>query len=168
MLRFLLFVIFIFIPLNANCEMIDNGDETLLDTSNMVEWTQHVIRAKRTFDAATSHAASFEWRGRGEWRLPTKTELESLVDDTYDPEIDPLFDMGPGPAWDCWTSTETTVGSDVLSSKAWFVYFGDGQSFKAPQLTRHSALYVNDTTFIVDTDGNYILDTDGNYIRGTE
>ena len=81
-----------------------------------LEWQADVADKRMTWQEAKDYAANL---GNG-WRLPTRTELLTLVDDT---RYDPACSVFP----DCtgewfWTSTPW-AGS---SSYAWVVSFGNG------------------------------------------
>lgn len=59
----------------------------------------------------------------GSWRVPTKIELESLIDETrFDPAIDPTFRMARPDAF--WTAA-SSVGRE---QSAWYVIFNYGYS----------------------------------------
>ena len=81
-----------------------------------LEWQADVADKRMTWQEAKDYAASL---GNG-WRLPTRTELLTLVDDTrYDPACSVFSDCTG--EW-FWTSTPW-AGS---SSLAWVVSFSDG------------------------------------------
>ena len=81
-----------------------------------LEWQSDISPKKMTWQEAKDYAESL---GDG-WRLPTRTELLTLVDDTkYDPACSVFPDCPSG--W-FWTSTPW-AGS---SSFAWYVYFTSG------------------------------------------
>jgi hypothetical protein len=85
-----------------------------------LEWQADVPVKRLTWQEATDYAASL---GNG-WRLPTRTELLTLVDDT---RCDPACSVFPDcPSEWFWTSTPW-AGS---SSYAWFVdfYYGNADS----------------------------------------
>jgi hypothetical protein len=81
-----------------------------------LEWQADVPDQKMTWAEAKEYAASL---GDG-WRLPTKAELLTLVDDT---RCNPACSVFPDCSADWfWTSTPR-AGS---SSGAWYVHFGYG------------------------------------------
>ena len=60
--------------------------------------------------------------GHDDWRLPTRTELAALVDDTrHEPAIDTSLFPGVLSRWH-WTNTAAAWSS----ASAWGVYFGGG------------------------------------------
>jgi hypothetical protein len=81
-----------------------------------LEWQSDISPKKMTWQEAKDYAASLG----GGWRLPTREELLTLVDDTkYNPACSVFPDC---PSDWFWTSTPW-AGS---SSFAWFVYFTNG------------------------------------------
>jgi hypothetical protein len=94
-------------------------------SASALEWSATLCNRERVdYDDAVS---ACEALGEG-WRLPTRTELLSLVDDTrHDPAIDTaLYPDTQSGAY--WTSTPCAW---ALSS-AWIVYFGYGYSLSCP------------------------------------
>ena len=73
-------------------------------------------------DNANTYCAGLSLGGSG-WRLPTLTELESIVDTAYRPTIDPTAFPSTPADW-FWTSSPY-VGS---SGFGWIVYFNYGSS----------------------------------------
>ena len=84
-----------------------------------LEWRADVPDKRMTWQEAKDYAASL---GNG-WRLPTRAELLTLVDDT---RCDPACSVFPDcPSEWFWTSTPW-AGS---SSLAWVVYFVNGYAY---------------------------------------
>jgi hypothetical protein len=83
-----------------------------------LEWQADVPEQKMTWAEAKAYAASLG----GGWRLPTRAELLTLVDDTVCEPACSVFPDCPS-AW-FWTSTPW-AGS---SSYAWSVYFDYGNA----------------------------------------
>ena len=87
-----------------------------------LEWSQTLCdgNAVNYADAEKACAAL----GSG-WRLPTRMELESILDLTrFNPAIDTTRFPDTKSAW-YWTSTECAWAS----SCAWFVYFASGSAY---------------------------------------
>jgi len=70
--------------------------------------------------ASSARAAALGGSG---WRLPTKIELESIVDETrFNPTIDPIFANTPAKVF--WTASPSVSSA----ASAWRVYFLNGVS----------------------------------------
>ena len=97
---------------------------TTTDPTNptaQLEWSDTLCDGKRV-NHATAEAAC-QALGEG-WRLPTKLELESIVDPSrYNPAIDTERFPDTKSDW-YWTGTECAWSSD----RAWVVDFGLGLS----------------------------------------
>ncbi len=98
--------------------------ETVLDTSTGLEWQAIPFAESMKHADAVQACAELRLGGHDDWRLPTRAELLSLVDDTsYSPAIDTdAFPDAPS-AW-FWTSTPYARDD----SYAWIVHFGLGNS----------------------------------------
>lgn len=99
------------------------ADDTVLDTSTELTWartlTQDGEAARMTHAAAEKACAAL---GDG-WRLPTRAELLTLVDDTkHDPAIDNATFPDTRSSW-YWTSTPAAWNP---SAYAWIVVFNYG------------------------------------------
>ena len=104
--------------------MRDNHDGTVTDERTGLMWEQGLCPRRYTWaDATKVRIAELNVAALGghtDWRLPTRAELVSLVDDTrYDPAIDPLFSCQSN---DYWSATTYQFNP----SYAWYVYFYDG------------------------------------------
>lgn len=142
------------------------GNSVIRDTDNNLEWTIRPT-ASRTWAAQTAAAAAATVNGISDWRLPTKTELLTLVVSTNTPKIDAHFHLGPVSNWALWTSSAITVKKYVpaLRDRAYFVSFFDGQAFHDSKLSRHAALFVRDYAPAWQwLDGTYITWNDGTQI----
>jgi hypothetical protein len=85
-------------------------------------WTRETIATDKTWSEAKAAAATVTLGGFTDWRLPTRKELLTLVDDTrYNPAIDTtLFQCDPNRYW------SSTVDAESPSDYAWYVDFDDG------------------------------------------
>lgn len=127
----------------------DAGNNILRDTDNNLEWINHTF-TRRNWTAQTAAVAALTYNGISDWRLPTKTELLTLVSSTYSPQIDPLFNLGSIANWTCWSSTAVTDRSLLRrwrdKERAYLVFFGNGRALDAPKKTHKAALYVRTFT----------------------
>ncbi|MEO8011283.1 MAG: DUF1566 domain-containing protein [Dokdonella sp.] len=94
--------------------------DTVFDRVRRLEWSRKPISPDRfEHAAAVTACANFRLGGHADWRLPTREELQSLVDyDRYNPAINrELFHDTP--ASDFWSSSP---GASVPAC-AWIVFF---------------------------------------------
>ena len=95
---------------------------TVYDTRTQLTWQQAVDPGTYNWAAAVTYCAELSLAGSG-WRLPTKLELESIVDDTRNnPALDPI--AFPTNSDSIWTSTPDAGDS----SRTWYVLFNTGNS----------------------------------------
>jgi len=57
----------------------NNQDGTVTDTKTGLVWIQSPIEKTMSFDDAQKYAENFEFAGASNWRLPTFTELETIM-----------------------------------------------------------------------------------------
>ncbi|MCK6414687.1 MAG: DUF1566 domain-containing protein [Giesbergeria sp.] len=129
------------LALPAWAAFTDNGDGTITDTSTGLVWDK--CSRGQVWDNATppgtctGTASTHDWaaalaqataanaashRGQADWRLPNRTELESLVQiNANNPAIDGTHFPATPYTW-YWTSTTYAPGP----ANAWVVYFGNG------------------------------------------
>ncbi|GAB3755027.1 Lcl C-terminal domain-containing protein [Lysobacter olei] len=114
----------------AGPRFVDNGDGTITDTVNRLMWSKLTNTSKNVNHAmAEATCADLSLAGHTDWRLPTRAELLTLVDDTRcSPAID--TDAFPDTKND-WYWTSTLRAS--ASSYAWFVYFDFGGANADPR-----------------------------------
>lgn len=100
-----------------------NADGTVVDHKSRLTW-QQAYSALETWSGASTYCATLTLAGLSGWRLPTRFELETLVDvRVLNPTIDPKAFPGTKADW-YWTSTPwVDTGTDY-----WIVYFRDGSS----------------------------------------
>lgn len=130
-MRKLLFLLTIFIVLFSRVAFsafVDNGDDTVTDTSTGLMWQKYPPAGKKTWEEAISYCDDLSLGGcdgysYSDWRLPNRSELQSLVDYThYNPAIDTAFPDPTVSYYYYWSSTtDVSVGG-----YAWYVDFSYG------------------------------------------
>jgi Protein of unknown function (DUF1566) len=105
------------------------GNGTVQDTKTGLIWQQTVPSATYTWAGAKTYcgstAVSTSLGGMG-WRLPTRKELQTIVD--YSQATAPTIDSTAFPSTPAnwfWSSSPLAVSS----SNAWGVYFGNGSTY---------------------------------------
>jgi hypothetical protein len=96
----------------------NNGNGTVTDNNTGVIWQKAGDGVQRNWTDATQYCANLALGGYGDWRLPPKDELLTIVIHGNNPTIDPVFDCRSAKYW-------TSTASVVNPGKAWFVNFGD-------------------------------------------
>src|SRR5262245_10302592 len=99
--------------------------EIVRDNVTGLEWQAIPFDKRMTWAEAEKACAALRLGGHDDWRLPTRAELLTLVDDTrHNPAID--TDAFPGTPSE-WFWTATPYAADP-KSYAWVVYFDGGNS----------------------------------------
>jgi len=98
---------------------IDRGDGTILDTRTNFLWQQSSPSKKFTWKESNEYCKSLMFVGYSDWRLPTKEELEYLINRKYSPSIDPIFECKPS-----WYWSSSTYAYDPIY--ACLAHFYDG------------------------------------------
>ena len=100
----------------------------VIDHNTGLMWAVESLGSKEDADDGISQEACAErcgelrLLGHADWRLPTRSELAALVDDTrHEPAIDTALFPHVKPRWH-WTSTPCAWSS----ASAWSVHFGYG------------------------------------------
>jgi hypothetical protein len=104
--------------------VIDHGNGTVTDERTGLMWEQHPSPVRYSWLQATDERiAALNTQPLGgytDWRLPTRVELVTLIDDTrYDPACDPILTCQSNFYW-----SATTYQNNP--SDAWIVGFYDG------------------------------------------
>ena len=101
-------------------DFIDNDDGTITDNKTGLMWQKDTPQELYTWQGALSYCESSTLAAYNDWRLPSRNELQSIVDySRYDPSIDPIFNAVLS---DYWSSTTFANSPD----QAWVVKFGYG------------------------------------------
>jgi hypothetical protein len=95
---------------------------TVTDNKTGLTWSQDKIGGKVTYEKAEKAVAECRLGGFDDWRIPTRAELESILNlERHSPAIDPVFACNTD-YW-YWTSTPYAASS---SDCVWVVNFSDG------------------------------------------
>jgi len=102
---------------------------TVVDRATGLMWTAATVASDKTWAEAKKVAEAVDLGGYTDWRLPTRKELLTLVDDTrFNPAINTdLFQCDPSRYW------SSTVDAESPSACAWLVNFNDGDSYPCNQ-----------------------------------
>lgn len=112
---------------------IDCGDGTIKDTKTGLMWVKEGSKDEMKWDDANNYCKGSELGGYSDWRLPTRLELESILDlEKYDPAINPIFKCESAGYW-----TSTIYASSA--ALAWVVNFYYGS---VSYSNRYYAYYV--------------------------
>jgi hypothetical protein len=112
---------------------IDNGDGTVTDTATELMWEQGTQGNVR-WERAGPRCDSLKLANYTDWRLPTKAEIETLVDDSRNP---PTIDTSFFPDTESATYWSSTVYPN-LSNTVWVARFHLGDiSFEFTALSAY-------------------------------
>jgi len=109
--------------MNETKRFLDNGDQTVTDLQTGLIWDQRDVCLMNWFEAL-EYCSNLHHAGKEDWRLPTREELESLVqrDRTEAPLLDPTF-FPNVVANHYWTNETTEAGTT-----AFYVSFNRGKT----------------------------------------
>ncbi len=98
----------------------DNNNLTVTALTSGLVWMQADDGIARTWQQAVDYCDGLTWAGETDWRLPTRAELDSIVDygRSY-PAINPVFSCQASFYW----SAEPYAGDPIY---AWGIFFNDG------------------------------------------
>jgi hypothetical protein len=105
----------------------DNGDGTVTDLKTGLVWEQSDAQNNvlRTWQQAVDYCAELNLGGKTDWRLPSRTELLSIVDySRINPAIDTIY-FPNCRSYFYWSGTTVADGPSL----AWYVYFGNGYDY---------------------------------------
>ncbi|MGK5090932.1 DUF1566 domain-containing protein [Deltaproteobacteria bacterium TL4] len=100
----------------------DNADGTVTDNESGLIWQKADDNTARNWETALTYCEGLTLGGRTDWRLPSKNELQSIVDySVYSPAINSTYFPNTKSS-NYWSSTT----SASYTSYAWYVYFYNG------------------------------------------
>jgi hypothetical protein len=101
----------------------DVRTETVIDIPKGLEWQRNLSASTYTWEQAKTYCEELVYDGRSDWRLPTRIELQSLVD--YSKATAPTINVTAFP--DTPSAAFWSASPYALSSGyAWRVYFSSG------------------------------------------
>jgi hypothetical protein len=97
------------------------ADASVIDNITKLEW-EKTRGVASTAGGAALRCASLATGGHGDWRVPTRIELASLIDymKSAPPQIDPVFEQSPARLW-----TASRYAGDA--GLFWIVDFANGE-----------------------------------------
>ncbi|MDE2469354.1 MAG: DUF1566 domain-containing protein, partial [Bradyrhizobium sp.] len=63
-------------------QFIDNGDGTVTDITTWLMWSKENVGGKSSWEKSDQACRELRLAGHKDWRMPTRWELLTLVDDT--------------------------------------------------------------------------------------
>jgi len=103
-------------------DLVDNGDETVSDTTTGLMWQQATAANMMDWQNALSYCEDLSHAGYTDWRLPNHLESDSLADLTrQDPAVNTDF-FPDTYSWNYWSSTTYPYQGD----HAYHMYFQNG------------------------------------------
>jgi len=107
--------------------MIDNGNGTVTDETTGLMWQQETAQSLNWADSIR-FCSVMTLGGYTDWRLPTVTELQTLVDRSEEPTINEKYFS------DLWGSEDFYISCSVYPERgtkrsAWGVEFNGGKDF---------------------------------------
>jgi hypothetical protein len=161
----------LFVSISVLAQPTSHGTDTAHDSDNHLTW-KRTPYAPKNWSTAKSNAEASELNGYSSWRLPSRAELQTLVDSTKVPQIYPIIKLGSNPnRWSCWSDEEVT-DTDILDKyvqqdRAYFVFFGDGEAYHDPQADHHAYLIVRASNGLFDSNSAQLKDSSAVFLLGT-
>ena len=98
----------------------DNGNQTVADQNSGLMWMKSDDGTKRQWQGAVDYCNGLDFAGRSDWRLPTRFELDSIVD--YGPSFPAIH-----PVFSCQSSFYWSASIYVDDpAYAWGIFANDG------------------------------------------
>jgi len=105
-----------------NERYIDNGDGTVSDVCTKLIWEQKPPAEKETsLQKGKDRCAKLNNKLLSDWRVPTRIELQSIVDYTVTPALNGIFKEGNAGSGRFWSSTPSA------KNRYWLVNFHIGE-----------------------------------------
>ena len=107
---------------------IDNGDGTITDKGSGLVWEKSTGTRSYTWAKAKAYCDTLTLGGKSDWRLPTRNELQSIVDYTrYNPAINRVYFPDTASS-EYWSSTKVAISdNETLIKYYWYVGFNNGE-----------------------------------------
>jgi hypothetical protein len=96
----------------------DNGDQTITDNVTGLMWQKAVAKGMYTWTQAVAYCPTLTLAGHGDWRLPSRIELVSIVDVGRVPSIDGTY-FPATPLSPFWSSSSNGDAWDVIFSSGY-------------------------------------------------
>ena len=120
-------------PAYGKNDFRDNGEGTIADRATGLTWSKSDSDAGMNWEAALAwvqHKNTEKFLGHADWRLPNAKELQSILDYTRSPAINPIFQitkLGDAEFPYFWSSTTHLDGPpDQQGVAAVYICFGRG------------------------------------------
>jgi hypothetical protein len=142
---------------SLHASYVDNGNGTVTDTTTGLMWKK-VSSSILTWEQALAYCEGLSLGGYTDWRLPTKKELISLVDESRnDPSINTNYFPDTAASW-YWSSTTHAVVTDYAFSVDFYFGFASANdksdSYYARAVRGGQGISIGCTAFL---DGNLLL-----------
>jgi len=107
---------------------VDNNNGTITDTSTGLMWEKSTGLTTYTWAQAMAYCENLTLGGQSDWRLPTRNELQSIVDyNNYNPSISISFfpDTVASVYWSSTPLAYNTSSAWIVNFNYGYVYFDD-------------------------------------------
>lgn len=148
-------------PLHPN-QLVDRGDGTVEDGATQLVWQAIAAPGDFAWEEAVAHCDALGVAGHADWRLPTFSELQTIVDfEASLPAIAPPLEATPTDVFWSATTSPFFVPASV-GGAAWPISFDNGLTQPEPRTNRHRARCVRggiapfappNPRFVVETAG---------------
>lgn len=110
---------------------MDNGDQTVTDQNSGLTWMKSDDGTPRPWQDAVAYCDGLVFAGLSDWRLPTRFELDSIVD--YHRSFPAI-----NPAFSCQASFYWTINPYTGDpAYAWGIYGNDGADHWLDKINRY-------------------------------